>query len=108
MQTHVLLALTVIAAGTIAEGAPVGFDNATASAGEAIRGFASHAAVAGEPLTVNIGGVVSATAASTIAAGDALAVAADGKVATADEGDAVIGTAWTGGTAGKSILVLLK
>jgi hypothetical protein len=107
MSLYATFTLTVVAAADIAANAPVGYDNAPASAGEPVRGFAAHAAVAGQPLTINISGIVTAVAATHITAGQSLAVGADGDVQPVGSGQAVIGTAWTSATTGGLVQILL-
>jgi hypothetical protein len=80
-QQITTLALSVIAAGAITEHRGVGFDGAQATVqGQKVMGFSHWGAVAGDPLTIDVGGTVIAESGAVFAAGDSLIVDAQGRV----------------------------
>ena len=106
---HIVLVMSVIAAGSWAANRFVNFANVQANEGEPVLGVSSYTAEAGDIAAVEVQGISIVESGGVIAVGDKLTSASQGLAVTATKGQEVAGTALDAATqVGELIRVLLK
>lgn len=106
---HVLLTMSVIAAGAWQPNRFVNFGNAQAGAGEAVLGVTPYLADQGDVAAVDVIGVTIVEAGGAFAVGAKLASSAQGLAVTASSGQEVAGEAMDAALAmGDLVRVILR